>query len=61
MVDTRVEVRVSTLELLMVIEFPDVFPEGLPNVPYVRHVGFRINLVPGATPIHKMSYLLAPL
>ena len=41
-------------------EFPDVFPEDLPGVPPERQVEFRIDLVPGATPLAKSPYRLAP-
>ncbi|KAJ0863857.1 putative nucleotidyltransferase, Ribonuclease H [Helianthus annuus] len=41
-------------------EFPDVFPEDLPGLPPQRQVEFRIDLVPGAAPVAKASYRLAP-
>ncbi|KAI3704673.1 hypothetical protein L1987_74900 [Smallanthus sonchifolius] len=44
----------------VVSEFPDIFPEELPGLPPEREVEFRINLVPGATPIAKSPYRLAP-
>ena len=44
----------------IVREFPDVFPEELPGVPPERQVEFRIDLVPGAAPIAKEPYRLAP-
>ena len=44
----------------MVREFADVFPEELPGVPPERQVEFKIDLVPGAAPIAKASYRLAP-
>ena len=44
----------------MVREFADVFPEELPGVPPQRQVEFKIDLVPGAAPIAKASYRLAP-
>ncbi|GJU55168.1 putative reverse transcriptase domain-containing protein [Tanacetum coccineum] len=37
-------------DVLVVQEFPDVFPEELPGIPPTRQVEFRIDLVPGATP-----------
>ena len=42
-----------------VCEFPDVFPEDLPGIPPARQVEFRIDLIPGATPIAKVPYRLA--
>ncbi|KAJ9557295.1 hypothetical protein OSB04_011909 [Centaurea solstitialis] len=41
-------------------EFPDVFPEDLPGIPPERQVEFRIDLVPGAAPVAKTPYRLAP-
>ena len=61
MVDTRDESRVSVSTVPMVREFLDVFPEDLPSVPPMRLVEFTIDLIPGATPISKASYRLAPL
>ena len=43
-----------------VCDFPDVFPKGLLGIPPVRQVEFRIDLVPGATPVAKAPYRLAP-
>ncbi|CAH1449799.1 unnamed protein product [Lactuca virosa] len=42
-----------------VCNFPDVFPEDLPGIPPERQVEFRIDLVPGATPVTKSPYRLA--
>ncbi|XP_071689207.1 uncharacterized protein [Rutidosis leptorrhynchoides] len=44
----------------VVNEFPDVFSDELPGVPPDREVEFRIELIPGATPIAKAPYRLAP-
>ncbi|KAJ9542729.1 hypothetical protein OSB04_029235 [Centaurea solstitialis] len=44
----------------VVCEFPDVFPEDLPGIPPERQVEFRIDLVPGAAPVAKTLYRLAP-
>ncbi|KAD7116963.1 hypothetical protein E3N88_04231 [Mikania micrantha] len=41
-------------------EYPEVFPEDLPGLPPARPVEFLIDLVPGATPIAKSPYRLAP-
>ena len=59
MVDTWVRDQPSVLEVLIVREFVDVFPEELPGVPSERRVGFRIGLVSGVAPITKASYRLA--
>jgi hypothetical protein len=41
-------------------DFPDVFPEDLPGLPPPRQVEFRIDLVPGAAPVARSPYRLAP-
>ncbi|GKF73751.1 putative reverse transcriptase domain-containing protein, partial [Tanacetum coccineum] len=40
--------------------FPEVFPKELPGLPPSRQVEFRIDLVPGATPVARVPYRLAP-
>nr|GFA57461.1 putative reverse transcriptase domain-containing protein [Tanacetum cinerariifolium] len=44
----------------VVREFRDVFPEELPGLPPVRQVEFQIDLIPGAAPIARAPYRLAP-
>ena len=44
----------------IVCEYPEVFPEDLPGLPPTRQVKFKIDLVPGAAPIAKSPYRLAP-
>ncbi|GJV57458.1 putative reverse transcriptase domain-containing protein [Tanacetum coccineum] len=46
--------------ILIVQDFPEVFPEDLSGLLPQRQVEFRIDLVPGATPIEKSPYRLAP-
>ncbi|GJX30741.1 putative reverse transcriptase domain-containing protein [Tanacetum coccineum] len=41
-------------------EFPEVFPEDLPRLPPARQVEFLIELVPGAAPVARAQYRLAP-
>ncbi|GJT06309.1 putative reverse transcriptase domain-containing protein [Tanacetum coccineum] len=41
-------------------EFPEVFPEYLTGLPPARLVEFQINLVPGAAPVARALYRLAP-
>ncbi|GJS46383.1 hypothetical protein Tco_0596504 [Tanacetum coccineum] len=43
-------------DILVVKEFPDVFPEDLPGIPPVRQVEFQIDLIPGTTPIARTPY-----
>ncbi|KAI3729489.1 hypothetical protein L6452_18149 [Arctium lappa] len=44
----------------VVSEYPEVFPEDLTTLPPDRQVEFRIDLVPGAAPIARAPYRLAP-
>nr|GFD42924.1 putative reverse transcriptase domain-containing protein [Tanacetum cinerariifolium] len=44
----------------IVRNFPGVFPEELPGLPSTRPVEFQIDLVPGATPVARAPYRLAP-
>nr|GEY51864.1 hypothetical protein [Tanacetum cinerariifolium] len=44
----------------VVREFPEVFPEDLPGLPPARQAEFQIDLVPGATPVARAPYRLAP-
>ncbi|GJT60437.1 putative reverse transcriptase domain-containing protein, partial [Tanacetum coccineum] len=44
----------------IVRDFPEVFPEDLPGIPPARQVEFQIDLVPGAAPIARAPYRLAP-
>nr|GFB67363.1 putative reverse transcriptase domain-containing protein [Tanacetum cinerariifolium] len=37
-----------------------VFPEDLPGLPPIRPVEFQIDLVPGAAPVARAPYRLAP-
>ncbi|KAI3804696.1 hypothetical protein L1987_26434 [Smallanthus sonchifolius] len=53
--DTRKKIE----DVPVVVEFPDIFPDKLPRIPPEREVEFRINLVPGTTPIAKAPYRLA--
>nr|GFA19961.1 putative reverse transcriptase domain-containing protein [Tanacetum cinerariifolium] len=41
-------------------EFPKVFPEDLPGLSPARQVKFQIDLVPGAAPVARAPYQLAP-
>ncbi|GKE52819.1 hypothetical protein Tco_1487975, partial [Tanacetum coccineum] len=44
----------------IVRDFPDVFPEDLPGLPPTRQVEFQIDLIPGAAPVARALYRLAP-
>ncbi|GJU47341.1 putative reverse transcriptase domain-containing protein, partial [Tanacetum coccineum] len=47
-------------DIFVVRDFVDVFPEDLSGLPPQRQVKFRIDLIPGATPVAKSPYHLAP-
>ncbi|GKE88852.1 putative reverse transcriptase domain-containing protein [Tanacetum coccineum] len=40
--------------------FPEVFPDDLSGLPPIREIKFRIELIPGATPVAKSPYRLTP-
>nr|GEZ21783.1 retrotransposon protein, putative, Ty3-gypsy subclass [Tanacetum cinerariifolium] len=44
----------------IVRDFSEVFPEDLPGFPPTRQVEFQIDLIPGATPVARAPYQLAP-
>ncbi|GKE34275.1 putative reverse transcriptase domain-containing protein [Tanacetum coccineum] len=45
--------------MLVIRDFPEVFPEELPGLPSLRQVEFRIDLVSGAAPVARAPYRLA--
>ncbi|GJU95039.1 putative reverse transcriptase domain-containing protein [Tanacetum coccineum] len=46
-------------DVLIVQDFPEVFPEDLSSLPPARPVEFQIDLVPGATPVARAPYRMA--
>ncbi|GJZ91380.1 putative reverse transcriptase domain-containing protein [Tanacetum coccineum] len=44
----------------VVRDFPEVFPKDLPGLPPTRQVEFHIELIPGAAPVARAPYRLAP-
>ncbi|GJV39195.1 putative reverse transcriptase domain-containing protein [Tanacetum coccineum] len=48
-------------EIVVVRDFPEVFRDDLSGLPPIREIKFRIELIPGATPVAKSPYRLAPL
>ncbi|GKC76422.1 putative reverse transcriptase domain-containing protein [Tanacetum coccineum] len=44
----------------IVQDFFDVFPEDLPGLPLTKQVEFQIDLIPGAAPVARAPYRLAP-
>ncbi|KAI3825371.1 hypothetical protein L1987_06854 [Smallanthus sonchifolius] len=47
-------------DIPIVRDYPEVFPEDLPGLPPHRHVEFQFDLAPGAAPIARAPYRLAP-
>ncbi|GJY68224.1 putative reverse transcriptase domain-containing protein [Tanacetum coccineum] len=47
-------------DVQIVRDFPEVFPEDLPGLPPARPVEFQIDLIPGAAPVARAPYRLAP-
>jgi hypothetical protein len=47
-------------DILVVYEFPDVFPKDLPGLPQERDVEFVIKLKLGIAPISRISYRMPP-
>ncbi|KAF5781372.1 putative nucleotidyltransferase, Ribonuclease H [Helianthus annuus] len=48
-------------DIPVVRDYPQVFPEDLPGLPPHRQVEFQIELAPGAAPIARAPYRLAPI
>jgi hypothetical protein len=46
-------------DMLVVNEFPDVFPKELSGMPHDRDIKFVIESVPGIAPIYKRPYRMA--
>ncbi|GJX96178.1 putative reverse transcriptase domain-containing protein [Tanacetum coccineum] len=59
--ETEEKSKVKRLEDVPTVrDFPEVFPEDLPGLPPTRQVEFQIDLVPGAAPVARAPYRLAP-
>ncbi|GJS19223.1 putative reverse transcriptase domain-containing protein [Tanacetum coccineum] len=50
----------SDKDVPVIRDFPEVFPDELSGLPPPRQVEFRIDLVPGAAPVARAPYRLAP-
>ncbi|GKE18448.1 hypothetical protein Tco_1426025 [Tanacetum coccineum] len=60
MKETENKSKEKRLENVPIVrDFPKVFPEDLTGIPPPRQVEFRIDLVPGATPVERAPYRLA--
>jgi len=58
-IDTKVKGK-ELKDIPIARDFPEVFPEDLNGLPPIREVEFKIDLIPGATPVAKAPYRLAP-
>nr|GFD01348.1 reverse transcriptase domain-containing protein [Tanacetum cinerariifolium] len=56
--DKSVEKRLEDMPIVR--DFSEVFPKDLPGIPPTRPVEFQIDLVPGAVPVARAPYRLAP-
>ncbi|KAJ9558183.1 hypothetical protein OSB04_012797 [Centaurea solstitialis] len=52
--------KLEVKDVEVVRDYPEVFPEDLVSLPPYREIEFRIDLVPGETPIAKAPHRLAP-
>ena len=52
--------QVNLEDILVIKEFPDVFPEELPGLPSKRKVDLAIEVLHGTTPISRAPYCMAP-
>jgi hypothetical protein len=57
-ISMRPEVEIS--EIMVVGDFPEIFPSDVPGLPPVRDIEFSIDVVPGTGPIHIAPYRMAP-
>ncbi|GJX27424.1 reverse transcriptase domain-containing protein [Tanacetum coccineum] len=61
MKEEKTEISERRIEDVPVVrDFPEVFPEDLPGLPPTRQVEFHIELIPGAAPVARAPYRLAP-
>ncbi|TLX66977.1 hypothetical protein E9993_23350, partial [Labilibacter sediminis] len=58
--NTVPEVKKTIGDVPIVREYSEVFPDDLPGLPPDRQVEFRIDPVPGAAPVARTPYRLAP-
>nr|GFB10974.1 reverse transcriptase domain-containing protein [Tanacetum cinerariifolium] len=52
--------RKHVKDVPIVQHFPEVFPKNMPSLPPIRPVEFQIDLIPGAAPVARAPYRLAP-
>ena len=52
--------QIELENILVVKDFPDVFPKELPGIPHVREMDLSIEILPGTAPTSKAPYKMAP-
>ena len=52
--------QIELENILVVNDFPDVFPEELLGIPPIREVDLSIEILPGTAPTSKAPYRMAP-
>ena len=52
--------QIELENILVVKDFPDVFPKELPSIPLVREVDLSIEMLPGIAPTSRAPYRMAP-
>ncbi|KAG5245922.1 reverse mRNAase [Salix suchowensis] len=57
----RIEEGEHLTNILVVKEFPDVFPTELPGLPPIREIEVSIETLPGVNPIAQSPYRMAPI
>ena len=53
--------HVKLEDILVIKEYPDVFPKELPSLPREREVDLSIKVLPRTTPISRAPYRMAPI
>jgi hypothetical protein len=54
-------VELNLEDIHVVQEFSDVFSDDLPRMPLERVIEFKIELLPGTSPIAKVPYKMSPV
>ena len=52
--------QIELENILVMKDFPDVFPEELPGFPPKREVDLSIEILPGKAPTSREPYRMAP-
>ena len=58
---SKVTLEQALSKILVVQEYPNLFPEDIPEFPLERGVEFSIDLVPRMGPISIAPYRISPL